>query len=737
MTDVAHSVRVVPSPGKSGRLQRSEHVAIAAVFTFLVAGLLVLANIGMDVLTSMRAYVGGEGLWSKAQKDSVHYLIRYGKTHSDDDYQRYLNSIAVPLADHDARMELQKARPDFGLVRRAFIGGRNHPDDVQGMIDLFRRYHFEPHIRIAIRMWTQGDEYLQELSRLGALIHDEISSPVSDAKRVDALLAQVDAINERFPQVEDDFSRSLGDAARYARLVVFNALVAGALLALCLGLLVCYRLLRRARDADERYRHLFETASDAIVIADQESGSIVDANAKLSELTGIPTAKLVGTRQDHLFGKEIASVPGSSPLDTGEVVIRHVSGTSIPVDVRNNRGRLGNRVVEYSIVRDIRERRRFEEQIQEAARMESVGRLAGGIAHDFNNLLTVMAGQIQALKRLTTGETRERVDNISNASERAANLVRQLLAFGRKQPLRPQPLDVNQVIRSLKDMILGVLNEQIELHQELAPELSRVRADLHQLEQIILNLCTNARDAMPDGGQVLIKTWNASKEYVGLEVADTGQGMDETVLGRIFEPFFTTKSQGKGTGLGLATVYGTVKQSGGQISVRSKPGEGATFTILLPCSEDVTEALLEDEQFELANGDETILLVEDDRGVRQVLAYGLEHEGYQVLPAASGREAVSLFERHRAEIALVVTDLIMPEMGGIALGQRLRSAGAEVPVVYVTGYHQDLEKHPPDELPLFGGFLLKPFTPQQLALGVRRALTQPRSTQNRRSIQLR
>ena len=721
------------SAAKPYKLLDMHHFLIAVVFALMIAGLLVVANIGMDVLTSMRAYVGGEGLWSKAQKDAVHYLLRYGKSHSEYDYARYLEAIKVPLADHQARQAMQQPQVDHQKAGQAFIGGRNHPDDVSGMVNLFGRYHSQKYIAQAIQIWGEADLRLQDLQRLGTAVRQELTRPSPDQAKVEDLLAQVDALNERFPELEDDFSRSLGDAARYARSVVFKVLLAVAFLALLLGLLVSYRLILRARDADERYRHLFETASDAIFIADHETGIIVDANAKLAELTGVPIAELKGTDQRHLFGREIPALHGSSDLNTGDLVIRNVDGTSIPVDVRNNQGRFGNRLVDYSIVRDIRERRQMEEKLQEMARMESVGRLAGGIAHDFNNLLTVIAGYTQGLKRITSGEARGRVDQIRAAADRAAALVRQLLAFSRKQPLQPQPLDLNLVIRNMADMIRGVLNEPISLVLDLAPILGCVEADPHQLEQIILNLATNARDAMADGGQLIVQTWNEPPPetipqpdsllgYVGLSITDTGQGMDQATQSRVFEPFFSTKPRYKGTGLGLATVYGTVKQSRGHISVQSEVGRGTTFTILLPCTKDALRPDLESRPLDGTGGNETILLVEDDSAVREVLVHGLEQEGYRVLSAANGREALDLFSVHRAEIELIVTDLIMPEMGGIALGEHLRDAGATLPVVYISGYHQDMERQSAIELPLGRGFLLKPFNPQNLAVAIRRAL---------------
>ena len=552
-------------------------------------------------------------------------------------------------------------------------------------------------------------------------------------------MARVDALNEQFPRLEDGFSRNLGDAARYARAVVFNVLqLVGAMLALVLGLFVSYRLIVRAREADERYRHLFETASDAIFISDYDTGIILDANAKLAELTGISIAGLRGTDQRRLFGREIPAVHGSSDLNTGDLVIQHVDGTSIPVDVRNNQGRFGSNPVRYSIVRDIRERRQMEDKLQEMARMESVGRLAGGVAHDFNNLLTVIAGYTQALKRITSGEARNKVDQIRNAAERAAALVRQLLAFSRRQPLQPQPLDLNFVIQNMADIIRGVLGEPIDLILDLAPSLGSVEADPHQLEQIILNLSTNARDAMPGGGRLVIKTWNEeadrettqptphaelpSTSYVGLSITDNGQGMDSATQSRVFEPFFSTKPMGKGTGLGLATVYGTVKQSCGHIFVRSELGQGASFTILLPCTKSVVTRDLKSVPVDSSRGSETILLVEDDSAVREILESGLEQEGYKVFTAANGQEALDLFLRRSVEIELIVTDLVMPGMGGIMLGEHLRDAGSTVPLIYASGYHQDLEKYSTEQLPLGQGLLLKPFSPQTLAIAIRQVL---------------
>jgi CheY-like chemotaxis protein len=283
----------------------------------------------------------------------------------------------------------------------------------------------------------------------------------------------------------------------------------------------------------------------------------------------------------------------------------------------------------------------------------------------------------------------------------------------------------------MEDMVRGVLGDAITLVMNFSPDLGPVDADPHQLEQIILNLCTNARDAMADGGQLSMRTWNtvspggdsgAEQEYVGLEISDTGHGMDEATQRRAFEPFFTTKPQGKGTGLGLATVYGTVKQSGGQISLHSEMGKGTKIAIFLPRATRELRLTPESEAISSTAMGETLLLVEDNSSVRQVLVHGLVQDGYHIYEASNGREALDLFAMHRDKIALVVTDLVMPEMGGLALGERLSKMGATTRILYVTGYHQDLEKYPVRQLPLCGGLLLKPFSPQQLAEAVRKAL---------------
>jgi CheY-like chemotaxis protein len=276
----------------------------------------------------------------------------------------------------------------------------------------------------------------------------------------------------------------------------------------------------------------------------------------------------------------------------------------------------------------------------------------------------------------------------------------------------------------MEDMIRGVLNEQIELVLDLESSLGIIEADPHQIEQIILNLASNARDAMPDKGRLVIKSWNeaGTPAWVGISVSDTGHGMDEATRRRIFEPFFTTKALGKGTGLGLASVYGTVQQSHGQITVESEPGQGTTFRIRMPRATETAPPEPSSVATERGEGVETVLLVEDDSGVREILATGLEHEGYRVFLAANGHEALDFYAKHKPEISLVVSDLVMPVMGGIELGEKLFKQGADVPVIYMSGYHHDMDKRRLESLPLCVAFLLKPFSPLTLASTIQKTL---------------
>jgi len=390
---------------------------------------------------------------------------------------------------------------------------------------------------------------------------------------------------------------------------------------------------------------------------------------------------------------------------------------------------------------DKAERKQLEQQLRQAQKMEAIGQLTGGIAHDFNNMLTVIIGYSELMLRSLGADDpmRDEVNEIREAGERAAALTRQLLAFSRKQVLQPKVLDFNAVLTNMDRMLQRLIGEDIALVAVPAPGIWRVYADPSQIEQVMMNLAVNARDAMPQGGKLTIETANVELDdayardhasvrpgsYVMLAVSDTGCGMNRETQARIFEPFFTTKEPGKGTGLGLSTVYGIVKQSGGSIWVYSEPGRGTTFKIYLPRGEAVAEAVEPSrEAARTVRGSETILLVEDDNAVRALVRSTLQAHGYTVQEAPHGKHAIQVCEQHAAPIHLLVTDVVMPEMGGREVAERLKPSRPNMKVLFMSGYTDKAIVHH-GELDPGTAFLQKPFTPDALARKVREVLDTP------------
>ncbi|MFZ5895531.1 MAG: ATP-binding protein [Myxococcota bacterium] len=380
---------------------------------------------------------------------------------------------------------------------------------------------------------------------------------------------------------------------------------------------------------------------------------------------------------------------------------------------------------------------RSEEQLRRSQKLEAVGRLAGGIAHDFNNLLTAVISYSEILlNEVPELSGREELQEIHRAGQRAATLTRQLLAFSRQQVLEPRVLDLNEIIKGCSNLLRRILGEDIELRTIAGPLLGHVRADPGQLEQVIMNLAINARDAMPNGGKLSIQTANVeldevhAREYLGirpglyvmLAVTDTGVGMDRATQSRIFEPFFTTKDQGKGTGLGLSTVFGIVKQSGGGIWVYSEPGAGATFKLYFPRTDAALDSIPPlDSQPNAHRGSETILLVEDDEQVRNVATSILRRCGYHVLEARTPAEALLISEQHPVRIHLLLTDVVMPKMSGRELAERLHRSRADMNVLFMSGYTDDAVLHH-GVLDSDVAFVQKPLTPDSLCRKVRQVL---------------
>jgi PAS domain S-box-containing protein len=390
------------------------------------------------------------------------------------------------------------------------------------------------------------------------------------------------------------------------------------------------------------------------------------------------------------------------------------------------------------ILNDVSERKRMEAQFLQAQKMEAIGRLAGGIAHDFNNLLTIIKGysQLSLMELKESDPLKRNIEEIRKAADRASDLTRQLLAFSRRQILEMRVLDLNSIVRDVDEMLLRIIGEDIELVTLLAGDLGRVKTDRGEIEQVIMNLAVNARDAMPDGGKLTIETANAELDeafarahvavtpgrYVMFSVSDTGVGMTPEIKERVFEPFFTTKEKGKGTGLGLSTVYGIVKQSGGNIWVYSEPGKGSTFKIYLPRVDEPLEEVVERVVAgEFPRGTETILVVEDEDEVREVAVRILSGQGYKVLEASQGLDAFLICTEHDGPIHLLLTDVVMPKMSGRELAETLMSIRPGIKVLYMSGYTDNAIVHH-GVLETGVDFIQKPFAVDALARKVRDVL---------------
>jgi PAS domain S-box-containing protein len=500
------------------------------------------------------------------------------------------------------------------------------------------------------------------------------------------------------------------------------------------------------RLSESRYRSLFER-NRAGVFRSSPAKGIIDCNDAFAQMFGYTREEVLGLSPDALYpgGKterdaRMAGIRQAGEYVDYELCYRRKDGSLIWAiqNVAMTQDENGQEVVEGTVV-DITERHNLEEQLRQSQKMEAIGRLAGGVAHDFNNLLTVISGYSQLLEEGLRAEPRMQGEakQIREAAERAAMLTRQLLAFSRRQVLQPQAISLNSTLTNVEKLLNRMIGEDVELVTRYAPGLWAVRADPGQIEQVAMNLAVNARDAMPRGGKLTFETQNCpltadelrehpimpTADYVRLTVADTGSGMDPQTKTQIFEPFFTTKKVGEGTGLGLSTVYGIVKQSGGFVWVDSEVGRGTTFRVYFPRIDVGAEsgALAAAGARTALSGKETILLVEDDERVRGFAASVLKSSGYTVLEARDGGEAEAINRRTGGKIDLLLIDVIMPGATGVEVAQRIREQRPGIKVLFMTGYSEDT--HPWQGLPRVNGAILqKPFTPRALAAEVRSVL---------------
>jgi len=520
------------------------------------------------------------------------------------------------------------------------------------------------------------------------------------------------------------------------------------------------RTRRVAESMLERERRFLLALLDSLevgVVACDEEGRVTLLNRATRELHGLPADQTPG--EGFIANPRLFSADGRTPLKADEFpltrALRGEKLRNVEIAIRSETGDVrsvqvggrpitegdGRKLGAVVAIHDVTEHRELEKQFRQSQKMEAMGTLAAGVAHDFNNLLTAIMGYGQLLSGRLAANSAERADaqEILRAAERAAGLTRQLLAFTRQQVLQPRILSLNGVVSDLDKMLRRVIGEDVDLLTVPAADLGHVEADPGQIEQVLMNLAVNARDAMESGGKLTIETANIELDagavqarpdlkpgaYVMLAVSDTGCGMTPETAARIFEPFFTTKEVGRGTGLGLSTVHGIVKQSGGHIEVYSEVARGTTFKIYLPRVEATAEPLQpRPARLERRPGSETILLVEDEVTIRRVLGESLRLLGYTVLEAGDGSEAITVCERAEQSIHLLITDVVMPLMGGPELAERIARIRPDLQVLFVSGYtdhalvHQGLKR-------AGSAFLQKPFTPDLLARKIRELLDEP------------
>ncbi len=621
--------------------------SVIAIFLLTTIGIIFLAKSGMDNLSAIRAYVAGEGLWAKAQKDAVYSLKKYASTNDEEDFQKFREFLKVPLGDKKSRLELQKQNPDSSVIYQGFIEGGNPPEDAKGLGALFRRFRKFGYMKKALNIWAEADLYIGKLERLGSRLHHLVASsqlyPAESYKQEkDEIINRIDAVNSKLLGLENNFSYTLGEASRWGKRIFTDLMLVGALIIGGVGLLIIMALVRdfllrinalaevTTRVGEGSFDERVEVGSkdelgkltnsfnkmvkdlqrttvsrdyvDNIIKSMVETLIVVGPDARIktvnratADLLGYEEAELIGkpvavifTQEDDVpfTGKNMKALLKQGFLKDYEMTYRAKDGDLIPVNfsgsiMRNSRGEL---VGVIGVARDVRELKKLQLQLIQAEKLVGVGQLAAGVAHELNTPLAGLLGLLRVYKKGVSQDSQADKDlNLMvDAAEHMAHVVRDLTAFARQSKSEFEELDLNDVIEStLSFSSRQLIVKNIKMTKKYTSNLLKILGDKSQLQQVVLNMITNARDAIIDGGEFTIKTRNSKQGgKVVMEFIDTGIGIKKENISRIFDPFFTTKKPGKGAGLGLSVAHGIIKAHGAEIMLETHLERGTKFKIM-------------------------------------------------------------------------------------------------------------------------------------------------------------
>ncbi len=753
--------------------------AILIVFC-VISGLFFLGISGFNILSGLRAYVGGEGLWSKGEQGATYHLTQYIFTRDVQHYELFLDSLKVPLGDKVARLELEKANPVDAIVFQGLAAGGNHPDDIPTMIKLYKRFKNLKHIKNALEQWEIGDGLLEKLIKVGEETRLLIEgNSLSQAEAV-PLLTRIDALHRQLVVAENKFSYHMSAAARWSATMVFFTM----LVFTVAGSIICFIMLRLVagiiselkdkneqlriqsdkeiaiRDAlkksEERFRRLAENAPDMIYRMSLPDGYYEYVSPAAMKICGYTPEEFY--RQPLLIRKIIhpdwldyfasqwkSLLEGELPpfyeyqiitkegqhcwINQRNVIVRDDAGTPIAIE---------------GIVTDITakksweaEREQMEFELRQAHKMEAIGTLAGGIAHDFNNILTAILGYSDlARDTIPHGNpAKEHVLEVLKAGNRAKNLVKQILAFSRKDAQKRSPLQIHLLVQETLKLLRASIPSTIKFQQNIDTHCGNILGNPTQIHQVLVNILTNASHAMEEKGGILgielipavLTAEDLENEpnlqpgpYIKFSVRDTGGGIAKEHLDRIFDPYFTTKEIGKGTGMGLAVVLGIVKGHDGMITVKSRPGEGSVFSVYFPKIAEKTRSEPEDSG-PLPAGTEKILVVDDEASIAAMVRRKVESLGYQVTATTSSMEALELFRSQPDSFDLVITDQTMPELTGEQLAIEMMNIRPDIPVIMCTGYSPQIDAAKANALGI-RAFIMKPVDHGTLAKIIRKVL---------------